>query len=92
MSDYDREKVDEVVLALMSLTLHDFSRAWKGFDWDTLDRLYEKGWIDNPRSKAKSVQLTEEGLARSAQLFEHYFGTLKPSTTNRSKQEDEDVL
>ena len=39
MNDYDREKVDEVVLALMQLTLHDFSRAWKGFDWDTLDRL-----------------------------------------------------
>src|SRR6266487_236791 len=57
MSNYDREKVDEVVLALMSLTLHDSSRAWKGFDWDTLDRLYEKGWIDNPRRKTKSVQL-----------------------------------
>jgi Domain of unknown function (DUF6429) len=39
----------------MSLTLHDSSRAWKGFDWETLDRLYEKGWIENPRSKAKSV-------------------------------------
>ena len=55
MSNYDREKVDEVVLALMSLTLHDSSRAWKEFDWDTLDRLYEKGWIDNPRRKTKSV-------------------------------------
>src|SRR6266496_227188 len=92
MSNYDREKVDEVVLALMSLTLHASSRAWKGFDWDTLDRLYEKGWIDNPRRKAKSVQLTEEGLARAAQLFEHYFGTSKPLTTTRSKEDDEDVI
>lgn len=38
--DYDREKVDEMVLALMYLTLHDSYRAWKGFDWETLDRLY----------------------------------------------------
>jgi Domain of unknown function (DUF6429) len=75
MNDYDREKVDEVVLALMQLTLHDFSRAWKGFDWDTLDRLYEKGWIENPRGKVKSVQLTEEGLAKSARLFRQHFAT-----------------
>jgi len=48
MYDDDREKVDEVVLALLYLTLHDSYRAWKGFDWETLNRLYEKGWIDNP--------------------------------------------
>jgi len=77
MDNYDHDKVDEIVLALMSLTLHDFDRAWKGFDWETLDRLYEKGWIDNPRSKAKSVQLTEQGLAGSARLFQQHFGTAK---------------
>ena len=55
MDDFNRDKVDEIVLALLQLTLHDFYRAWKGFDWETLDRLYEKGWIENPRSKAKSV-------------------------------------
>ena len=74
MDGYDHEKVNEVVLALMYLTLHDYYRAWKGFDWDTLDRLHEKGWIDNPRSKAKSVVLTEEGLSKSASLFQQYFG------------------
>ncbi len=77
MDDYDRGKVDEIVLALMYLTLHDSFRAWKGFDWETLDRLYEKGWIDNPRSKAKSVVLTEEGLEESARLFQRYFGASK---------------
>ena len=74
MDDYTRKKVDKVVLALMQLTLHDFSRAWKGFDWDTLDRLYEKGWIENPRGKAKSVVLTEDGLAKSAHLFGSILG------------------
>ena len=74
MGDFDREKVDETVLALMYLTLHDWNRAWKGFDWDTLDRLYEKGWIGDPKNKAKSVVLTDEGLAKSASLFERHFG------------------
>lgn len=61
-------------MALLYLTLHDSYRAWKGFDWETLDRLYEKGWIEDPKGKAKSVLLTEEGLALSARLFERHFG------------------
>lgn len=73
MEHYDWDKVDEVVLALLYLTLHDGSRAWKGFDWDALDRLYAKGMIGNPRNTAKSVQLTEEGVTRSQVLFEQYF-------------------
>jgi len=32
MEDFDRDKVDGVVLALMYLTLHDGYRAWKSFD------------------------------------------------------------
>lgn len=80
MDDYDHDKVDELVLALMYLTLHDAYRAWKSFDWDTLDRLYEKGWIDNPKSKAKSVVLTEEGLAQSASLFQKHFGLSKETS------------
>jgi hypothetical protein len=74
--EYNQDKVDEVVLALMCLTMHDnfgATRAWKGFDWDVLDRLYEKGWIDNPKSKAKSVALTEEGLARANEFFDKHF-------------------
>ncbi len=75
--NYDRAKVDEVVLALMQLTLHGdrrVSRAWKGFDWDNLNRLHEKRYIGNPKTQAKSVVLTEDGLRRSAELFEAYFG------------------
>jgi len=74
MNDYNREKVDEVVLALMYLNLHDYVRAWKSFDWDALDRLHEKGWISDPKSKAKSVVSSAEGLAESTRLFQHYFG------------------
>jgi hypothetical protein len=76
--DHDQEKVDEVVLALMYLTLHDqrhgIGSAWKGYDWSVLDRLHEKGWIDNPKNRAKSVVMTKEGLTRSKALFETHFG------------------
>jgi hypothetical protein len=72
--DYDEDKIDEVVLALLSMTLHDEVRAWKGFDFTVLDRLHEKGFIRDPRSKAKSVVLTQEGLARSEALFKKHFG------------------
>ena len=81
MENYDREKVDTIVLALLYLTLHDGNRAWKGFDWDVLNRLYEQGWIDDPRNKAKSVVLTEEGLKQSAELFQRFFGGASASNS-----------
>jgi hypothetical protein len=71
--EYDKDKVDEVVLALLYLTLHDGCRAWKGHDWEAMDRLHEKGMIGDPVGKAKSVVFTEEGLRRSAELFAQYF-------------------
>ncbi len=71
--EIDDDKIDDAVLALLWLTLHDESRAWKGFDWETLNRLHRKGLIDNPASKAKSVVLTDEGLRRSEELFRALF-------------------
>ena len=72
--EYDWDKVDELLLALLSLGLHEEFRAWKGFDWDVMNRLYDKGFISDPRSKAKSVVFTEEGLRRSRELFDRLFG------------------
>ncbi|MBY3171433.1 DUF6429 family protein [Rhizobium laguerreae] len=71
--EIDEEKIDDAVLALMWLTLHDGDRAWKGFDWDVMDRLHQKGLIANPAGKAKSVVLSDEGLRRSEQLFRALF-------------------
>ena len=75
---YDINKIDDMVLALLSLTLHDESeygaRAWKGHDWDVLSRLHEKGYLGNPVGKAKSVVVTKEGVARSRALFDQFFG------------------
>jgi len=69
----DTDKVDDAVLALLYLGLHNGYRAWKGFDWAALERLHEKGLISNPVGKAKSVVFSEEGLERSQALFEKMF-------------------
>lgn len=71
--EVDKEKIDEAVLALLYLTLHDERRAWKGMDFDVMNRLHEKGFIDNPVNKTKSVWLTDEGLKKSKKLFEKLF-------------------
>lgn len=70
----DLEKIDRAVLALLYLGLHDEYRAWKGFDWDAMSRLHEKGYISDPVGKAKSIVFTEEGLAESERLLEELFG------------------
>ena len=73
----NEERLDEVVLALLWLNRFPdgpATRAWKSFDWDTMDRLFEKGYINDPKRKAKSVMLFEEGLDLGEVLFERYFG------------------
>jgi Domain of unknown function (DUF6429) len=67
------DKIDDTALALLYLTLHDGDRAWKGFDWDVLGRLHEKGMIDDPVGKVKSVVFTPQGQERAKELFETMF-------------------
>lgn len=69
----DTDRIDDAVLALLYLGLHGQCRAWKGFDWDAMDRLHNKGMIENPVGKAKSVVFTAEGLHQSRELFEKMF-------------------
>ena len=77
MMEYDQDKVDEMVLALLYLT--SFSdefgtRAWKGMDWNAMDRLFQKGYISDPKRKARSVIMSAEGEKLSKALFIKYFG------------------
>jgi hypothetical protein len=72
--DLDTNRIDNAVLALLYLGLHDGARAWKGFDWEAMNRLHEKGYITDPRGKAKSVVFTEEGFERAKVLLEELFG------------------
>ena len=76
---YDQDKVDEMTLALLYLVTSGRqeglgARAWRGFDSNTMNRLHEKGWINDPRSKAMSLHLTEDGFKKSQQLFLKHFG------------------
>jgi hypothetical protein len=75
--EYDKDRVDEVTLALLYLVMHDEdeygARAWKGFDWDTMNRLHERGFIGNPVGKTKSVVVTPEGCKRAKELFKKHF-------------------
>ena len=71
----DSDKIDEAVLALLYLGLHDGDRAWKGFDWEAMQRLHDKGFISDPRGKAKSVLFTEAGLSEARRLLHALFSS-----------------
>jgi Domain of unknown function (DUF6429) len=74
--EIDEEKVDVAVLALLYLTTFKDKprwRAWKGHNWDSLDRLHQKGYISDPVTKEKSILLTEEGVKQPQILFEKHF-------------------
>lgn len=74
--DIDYDKIDDCTLALLYLvTSQDKygARAWKSFDWATMDRLHEKGYISDPKGKAKSVAISKEGVSRARELFEFLF-------------------
>jgi hypothetical protein len=73
MMELDPDKIDDAVLALLYLGLHNGARAWKGFDWEAMNRLHERGYITDPRGKAKSVVFTEEGFERAQRLLEALF-------------------
>lgn len=73
--DVDQDKVDDAVLALLLLTLHDRNRAWKTFDWDVLRRLHERGFISDPTTASKAVAFTPVGLQTAERIFRTLFST-----------------
>jgi len=77
----DPDRIDEAVLALLLLGLHDERRAWKTFDWAALDRLHAKGLILNPASRAKSVVFTENGLNEAMRLHRALFAETRTKTS-----------
>jgi hypothetical protein len=74
----DNDKIDRAVLALLYLGLHDVDRTWKGFDWEAMNRLHEKGFISDPRGKAKSVAFTGKGLIEARRLLQELFSIDPP--------------
>jgi hypothetical protein len=72
--DLNTDRIDDAVLALLLLGLHDDNRVWKSFDWDAMGRLHAKGLISDPVGKAKSVVLSAQGLDRAQALLDSLFG------------------
>lgn len=78
--EFDYDKIDEVALALFVFAMHsdEFGmRAWKGLAWEITDRMYEKGWIGDPKSTAKSVALSEEGERLAHEFARKHFAAGK---------------
>ena len=71
--ELDEDKIDQAVLDLLYLGVHDGDRAWKSFDWDATIRLHERGMIENPVNKDKSLVFTERGLQEAERLLRELF-------------------
>jgi Domain of unknown function (DUF6429) len=67
------DTIDEVILALIYLTMPDHNRAWKSFDWDVMDRLYERSLTGDPVNKTKSEISPEGGFHGFERLFDQHF-------------------
>lgn len=72
---YDESKIEDAVLALLAVFSFDGGRAWKGFDFDVMDRLHAQDFIENPASKNKSVWLTPQGLECGRKIAERLFSS-----------------
>ena len=72
-----KQALHDMTLALLYLTRFVDSRqkgdtlprAWKGYDWDTLNKLSEENLIID-RHGNKSLYLTEEGIAKAKEILE----------------------
>ena len=69
-----KDAQEELTLALMYLsrfkmTKDDIYTSWKNYDFSTVDRLDEKGYIGQSR---KMATFTEEGLEKAREILEKY--------------------
>lgn len=46
--------------------------AWKGYDFNVLNQLDEKGYIRQGSHRSKSMYITKEGGAKAKELMEKY--------------------
>ncbi len=76
-SNLDEDRLCEAGLAILGLTAsktHGVARAWKGMDWDLMELLHRRGWIEDPVGKARSVVFTERGEQLAAEFLNRHFG------------------
>lgn len=98
MDDLAWNRMERVGMAMLwqsHFVDHGVARAWKGLDWDLLDRLHARGWIGDPKRPTKSVVLTADGLSEAKRAFEalctaspaptiHLLGVLKLDEERRN--------
>jgi hypothetical protein len=72
--EYDEKLIEDAVLALLATFSSDSGNAWKGFDFEVMNRLHEHGFISDPVNRNKSIWLTEEGLERGRRIADQLFG------------------
>lgn len=73
------EQIKELTLLLIYLTSWkedtygdiDVYRAWKGYDFDILNKLEDEDLISGSK-KAKSTYLTKEGIEKAKELMKKY--------------------
>ena len=81
MSGISDKKIEEAVLALLYVCSRQEVGAcwsWKTYDWAVTQRLFERGFIDDPRGSKKSVMLTPEGEKLGKAIADKLFGDTTP--------------
>ena len=72
---YDESKIEDPVRALLGVFSFDGGRAWKGFDFDVMDRFHAQDFIENPASKNKLVWITPQGRERGRKIAGQLFSS-----------------
>ncbi|MGN1381109.1 MAG: DUF6429 family protein [Bacilli bacterium] len=76
-----KESIEELTLLLMYLTSWEdepnpfedrFKQSWKGYSFDVINELTDKGYLFPSKYKNKSVTLTKEGEKLAKELIEKY--------------------
>ena len=77
------KQIEEITLLMLYLTCwiekdkiiqQDIYRSWKGYPFEALNRLVNKGYLVGVKhpGKSKSVVLTDEGIAKAKELEKKY--------------------
>ena len=75
------KNIEELTLLLMYLTSWEeeanpfedsFKQCWKGYDFDTINELTNKGYLFPSKYKNKSVTFTKEGEELAKKLIDKY--------------------
>ncbi len=81
MKNNKEEKIEELTLLLMYLTSWEndntleetYKQTWKGYSFDVINRLTNKGYLFPAKYSNKSVTFTKEGMDLAQKLLNEYF-------------------